>query len=402
MAIAVGMLMIGGCVVLALDYARSMTELDGKVVRGVYGAGASIRQFDVKAGDFGERIEVEVEVRERAYTEEETQAMFRRVTDQLEIRILGENESLDRVESDLNLVTELEGEPVDISWELDRYDLLNVKGEVQEEAVPEEGVLVTLTAILTYREDETRQARYQCVAMLYPPVLSGAELLQNQIQKAASEAEEKSREDPEWKLPESIRGEALHYYEKMNGRGAVMIAVAVIAGILLGIGNRQNIRKQEQKRQDQMRLDYPEIVSRMALFLGAGMTAKRTFRKIVEEYERQKSRTGRRCAYEEMGTALREMEAGCTEAESYENFGKRCKNSEYLRLAALLSQNLRKGTRGLSHLLKLEAARALEEKKARAKRLGEEAGTKLLLPMFLMLAVVLVIVIVPAFLSLQI
>ena len=402
MAIAVGMLMIGGCVVLALDYARSMTELDGKVVRGVYGAGASIRKFDVKAGDFGERIEVEVEVRERAYTEEETQAMFRRVTDQLEIRILGENESLDRVESDLNLVTELEGEPVDISWELDRYDLLNVKGEVQEEAVPEEGVLVTLTAILTYREDETRQARYQCVAMLYPPVLSGAELLQNQIQKAASEAEEKSREDPEWKLPESIRGEALHYYEKMNGRGAVMIAVAVIAGILLGIGNRQNIRKQEQKRQDQMRLDYPEIVSRMALFLGAGMTAKRTFRKIVEEYERQKSRTGRRCAYEEMGTALREMEAGCTEAESYENFGKRCKNSEYLRLAALLSQNLRKGTRGLSHLLKLEAARALEEKKARAKRLGEEAGTKLLLPMFLMLAVVLVIVIVPAFLSLQI
>lgn len=402
MAIAVGMLMIGGCVVLALDYARSMTELDGKVVRGVYGAGASIRQFDVKAGDFGERIEVEVEVRERAYTEEETQAMFRRVTDQLETRILGGNESLDRVESDLNLVTELEGEPVDISWELDRYDLLNVKGEVQEEAVPEEGVLVTLTAILTYREDETRQARYQCVAMLYPPVLSGAELLQNQIQKAASEAEEKSREDPEWKLPESIRGEALHYYEKMNGRGAVMIAVAVIAGILLGIGNRQNIRKQEQKRQDQMRLDYPEIVSRMALFLGAGMTAKRTFRKIVEEYERQKSRAGRRCAYEEMGTALREMEAGCTEAESYENFGKRCKNSEYLRLAALLSQNLRKGTRGLSHLLKLEAARALEEKKARAKRLGEEAGTKLLLPMFLMLAVVLVIVIVPAFLSLQI
>ena len=38
---------------------------------------------------------------------------------------------------------------------------------------------------------------------------------------------------------------------------------------------------------------------------------------------------------------------------------------------------------------------------AHAKRAGEEAGTKLLLPMFLMLAVVLVIVIVPAFLSVQ-
>ena len=67
-----------------------------------------------------------------------------------------------------------------------------------------------------------------------------------------------------------------------------------------------------------------------------------------------------------------------------------------------LSQNLRKGTKGLSELLKLESIQAFEERKARAKRLGEEAGTKLLLPMFLMLAVVLIIVIVPAFLTMQI
>ena len=57
---------------------------------------------------------------------------------------------------------------------------------------------------------------------------------------------------------------------------------------------------------------------------------------------------------------------------------------------------------GLTELLKLESIQAFEERKAQAKRLGEEAGTKLLLPMFLMLAVVLVIVIVPAFLTLQI
>ena len=50
-------------------------------------------------------------------------------------------------------------------------------------------------------------------------------------------------------------------------------------------------------------------------------------------------------------------------------------------------------------MLRLEAVQAFEERKATAKRLGEEAGTKLLLPMFLMLAIVLVIVIVPAFFS---
>ena len=67
-----------------------------------------------------------------------------------------------------------------------------------------------------------------------------------------------------------------------------------------------------------------------------------------------------------------------------------------------MSQNLRKGMKGLTQMLKLESIQAFEERKARAKKLGEEAGTKLLFPMFLMLAVVLIIVIVPAFMSLQI
>ena len=91
-----------------------------------------------------------------------------------------------------------------------------------------------------------------------------------------------------------------------------------------------------------------------------------------------------------------------TEMESYENFGRRCNVQAYIRLGALLSQNLRKGTKGLVELLKMESIQAFEERKARAKKLGEEAGTKMLIPMFLMLAVVLVIVIVPAFLSMQI
>ena len=102
-----------------------------------------------------------------------------------------------------------------------------------------------------------------------------------------------------------------------------------------------------------------------------------------------------------MKLTMYEMESGISESESYERFGRRCNIQEYMKLGALLSQNLRKGTKGLSQILKIEAIQAFEERKARAKRLGEEAGTKLLLPMFLMLSVVLIIVIVPAFLSIQ-
>lgn len=68
----------------------------------------------------------------------------------------------------------------------------------------------------------------------------------------------------------------------------------------------------------------------------------------------------------------------------------------------MLSQNLRKGSRGITDLLAREAEEAFEDRKNMAKKLGEEAGTKLMIPMFIMLAVVFVIVTVPAFFSIQI
>ena len=42
---------------------------------------------------------------------------------------------------------------------------------------------------------------------------------------------------------------------------------------------------------------------------------------------------------------------------------------------------------------------AFEQRKNLAKKLGEEAGTKLLLPLFLMLGVVMIMMVVPAFLA---
>ena len=66
------------------------------------------------------------------------------------------------------------------------------------------------------------------------------------------------------------------------------------------------------------------------------------------------------------------------------------------KLASLLTQNLRKGSSELSELLSKEAELAMEQRKNLAKRLGEEAGTKLLLPMMLMLSIIMVLIIVPA------
>ena len=49
-----------------------------------------------------------------------------------------------------------------------------------------------------------------------------------------------------------------------------------------------------------------------------------------------------------------------------------------------------------------ELGEMFEERKKQARKLGEEAGTKLMIPLFMMLAVVFIIVIVPAFFTIQI
>ena len=58
---------------------------------------------------------------------------------------------------------------------------------------------------------------------------------------------------------------------------------------------------------------------------------------------------------------------------------------------------IEKSCRRISELLKQEAFQAFEERKDFAKKLGEEAGTKMLAPIFLMLWSCVFIIVVPAF-----
>ena len=94
-----------------------------------------------------------------------------------------------------------------------------------------------------------------------------------------------------------------------------------------------------------------------------------------------------------------ELQSGRSEKEAYDHFGKRCQVQAYRKLCTLLSQNLRKGSNDLLRVLRQEADNAFTERKNLAKKLGEEAGTKLLLPMMMMLCIVMVVIMIPAYFS---
>lgn len=352
----------------------------------------------------GEKSEnVEIQVSPRMYSEEEVQSLFRQAMNKLDQVILGENETADHVVKPLCFPQELEGYPFAISWEPGRYDVMDMNGRINQDAVLEEdpegeGVLVKITGILRYG---TEEAAYNTQVLVFADV-EETETIRNQVLNAARQAEEVSREEKSFVLPEQVNGRTVRWRFRKESKVMPVLMLGAVICVFLIVQERQKKEKLRKDRKEQMLFDYPEIVSQFTMLMGAGMTAKNVWKKITADYCGQKERGGRvRDAYEEMVITLQEMQSGIPEAECYERFAARCGLVPYMKMGALLSQNLRKGAKGTSDMLKMEAIQAMEDRKSRARRLGEEAGVKLLLPMLLMLVIVLVIVVVPAFLSID-
>lgn len=368
-----------------------------EIERNTYGGGSKKEQYEVTVGNEAEET-IDLEVMEREYTDEEIRKVFKNTMDQLEKIILDENKSADHVEYDLNLITKMPEQPIEISWQSDRSDIVNSLGKIQEENLTGKGDLVELKGYLTCGEEE---CLYIVNVRVYPRTLNRKEKLFQSVLKMAESAEKEQREHPTVVLPREMNGQEIVWKKPSEHKAVYMIFLGGMAVVLIYAQEKQKKEKFRKKKEQQMELDYAEIVSQISLLVGSGMTVKSAWKKITENYQEDQKEKGIRYAYEEMVYTVREMQGGISESECYERFGKRCGLSMYMKLGTLLSQNMRKGTKGLVRVLDSEAEQAMEEKRQMAKKRGEETSTKLLLPMSLMLIVVLIIVVVPAFLSIQ-
>ena len=179
-----------------------------------------------------------------------------------------------------------------------------------------------------------------------------------------------------------------------------LIILFVIAAVLLFVSRRQKKAEMEKKRRENLKRDYPELVSRLLLLLQAGLVCRSAFMRIASDYEKDiKKGKKARAAFEEVVRTCAEMEKGVGEIEAYRNFGIRCALPSYRTLSVLIAQNVKKGGSGLLEMLEREMVTAMDERKRTARADGEKASVKLLLPMGMMLVVVMAVTIVPAFMS---
>ena len=283
-----------------------------------------------------------------------------------------------------------------LSWETDRPLLIDSRGLLSDE-IPEEGVEVTLKAELELQGETTEYIRK---VQVYPPEIKGRDEVLRALKKAVEKENEAHPEETAYYLPETLNGETVTWSKVPDLTGLELMALAAAAGAACWAAKGREEEKARQKREEQMLRDYPEIVSKMVLLLGAGLGMRKVLERIAVDYRKDLALGGqKRFAYEEIVFTCQEMENGVSEQEAYQRMGMRMGTGAYRSLAVLLTQNLKKGSKGLLELLKQESQEAFEERRRQAKTTGEKVSTKLLLPMGMMLAVVLVILTVPAFLS---
>lgn len=196
----------------------------------------------------------------------------------------------------------------------------------------------------------------------------------------------------------------LSWTPKENNRGIQIAFLGSSPGVGVVVGEKEDRRRREKKEELEKRRDYPEIISSLSLFLGVGLSVQAAFGRIGEQYllRRENALQGKRAGLEEILMTYREMQDGTGELEALRHLGERNSLREYRKLALLLQQNLKKGTKELLTILEREEEIAYELRQNLAKQAGEEASTKLLLPMMGFLVMVMILLLVPAMLNIRI
>lgn len=219
------------------------------------------------------------------------------------------------------------------------------------------------------------------------------------LREAADQYNQEKNDPDYYYLPAEWEGRRLRWSRPMDSSGSLLAGLSLFAAVGLLLKSMKEKQEARARRMEQLLLDYPGLVMKFTLLVQAGMTVRRAFLKMASDYG-EKRKKNPRFAYEEIVTACHEMESGVSEQEVYRRFGERCGQIKYRTFSTLLIQNLQKGSKSMGDMLEKESMEAWEERKRKARVLGEAAATRLLLPMVMMLGVVMAIVMIPAFLSL--
>ncbi|HWT26656.1 MAG TPA: hypothetical protein VN131_01835, partial [Mobilitalea sp.] len=287
---------------------------------------------DVGSNRYSE--DVTVQIKERIYAKEERSKLFEDAKKYLDSVILGGNESFDNVNTNLNFITKIPGTGIKVEWRPEDYSIIQGDGTVNNQEVAPDGTVTTVSAILTYEED---QSEYRKTFKIMPRTYSEEERLAQKLESKLTEADEKTGQAEKLELPDRIYDYDISWKENKENTGSMLFILGILTAVVIWLYNDKELADKMKKRKEQMLMDYPDIINKFTLLINAGMTVKQAWSKIASDYEAKYlvNQTKKRFAYEEMLVTAHELKLGVTESEAYEQFGRRAGLLPYLKFSTL-------------------------------------------------------------------
>lgn len=374
------------------------SRVEGRLVEGM-----RLFRNEWNAGDYSVTLIAETEkwsrripflVEVRTLSEQEQDQLQKNLYIQLPEWIKKENTDLDHVVSDLSLPVFVDGYPFRLTWESSNTERIDRNGKVNREGVDREEK-VNLRVTIAYGQ---KKNSFIYEVSVLPDTPSEEERFFRQLENLLLTINREGSEDKQILLPDALEGETITWREGRQNHAVLLLFLTVLGCAIAAKGIERDLERDCKKRNRQLLLDYPGFVSKIRLYMSAGLSVKNTFYRIMKDYEYGQKKK-RRYLYEEIKISCCQLENGVMEEQVYREFGKRCGEMRYRRLSFLLAVHLKQGNGQLLALLSEEAESALEDRRNMARKAGEEAGTRLLLPMMVMLVVIMFLILIPAYLD---
>jgi hypothetical protein len=350
-------------------------------------------------GDASVKRKVELTVRPKALNEREKRARVAETANRLPHLILGQNESLSAVVSDLNLI-EFDGETgVVISWVSENPALIDDDGALNS-VIGKAGDALDLKARLVL-EDVSEEVGIKAVLGGPLPEEGLAAGIAGALAETVT-AINASAEGDALTLPDAdAYGVRYRWGDGASDLHIPEFMALAIFGLFLYRNRYSWINKRIKAARRSMIADFPEFIDKLLLMLNAGLVVTEAVSRIAADYELRRDEKKPRPLYEELA-AIRQRVENTNASLSVElnRMAARSGVRELMRFASVVSDNIDKGS-ALAEKLKAEGELVWKMRKKDVEEAGRLAETKMILPMTLTLLTLIMITMAPAVLDMR-
>lgn len=361
-------------------------------LRNPFGRGE--KEVRLKLEAEGKKKEIFFTLEEQMLTDKEREQIFRDFFRKLKIEMKGCNKSLNDVTQPLEFMEKLDGYPFQISYEPEDLLLIDWNGDLGQKGLEiREEVSTAILVEASYKE----YSRQERIPLRILPQKKTSPNLFERFHNALVNRESSSRKSRDFSVDSSWK----EIRVKEASRESLWKLPFLLLGVifLLLLRNHSLIGEKKRLRHKQNMEDFPLIVHLLTLYMGAGLSFSNAVERICKDYEKSADARKGRYAFEQMRMMNHCLHMGLRPREVCLEWGNHFPEKVYGRLAMLLTQSFSKGAREIRSMMEKEQQDAFQVQIDYVRKEGEEASTRLLFPMILLLFITMVLVMFPAFMQ---